>query len=58
MAGEEEPRKALADLEEAICVDPRFAAAMADLSRLLTTCSDVKLRNGSVSRNWLRRRTT
>lgn len=41
-----EPRKALADLEDAVRLDSRHAAAMADLARLLATCSDDKLRDG------------
>jgi len=36
----------VADLEAAVRIDPRFVAAMADLARLLATCSDDKLRDG------------
>jgi tetratricopeptide (TPR) repeat protein len=41
-----EPRKALDDLTEAVRLDLRYAAAMADLARLLATCTDDKLRDG------------
>jgi len=40
-----EPRKARDDLNEAVRLDPRYASAMADLSRLLATCSDDKVRD-------------
>lgn len=41
-----EPSKALDDLNTAVRIDVRYAAAMADLARLLATCSDDNLRDG------------